>query len=82
MNISDEAVEAAARAYFENEDWRLSWDFVKEPNRSAIRADQRAALEAAAPLLKEQAWNEGCAATTRAVGSGADYPVNPYKVVP
>jgi len=48
--ISDEAVVAAAKGYFENCDY-AEWDWIKEPARSSLLSDMRAALEAAHPLI-------------------------------
>jgi hypothetical protein len=53
MKISDEAVEAAAKGRFENCDY-ADWEFIKEPARSEMLADMRAALEAALPILLSQ----------------------------
>jgi hypothetical protein len=51
-NIPEEAVEAAAEAVYGS-------GFDGSPQRDAWLADFRKALEAAAPHLLEQAWNEG-----------------------
>lgn len=68
MNISKEAIEAAARAAYiaDNLCWdgaEAAWDDMGGSERSFERAGweiaARAALEAAAPLLMAQAWDEG-----------------------
>lgn len=58
--ISEEAVEAAAMAHFEN-GWGDSrkWEDAEVEAQSEARNDMRAALEAAAPHLLAQAWQEG-----------------------
>lgn len=48
--IPEAAVEAAAKAYFENCDY-AEWEFIAERVQVAILADMRAALEAAAPYM-------------------------------
>lgn len=68
MNISKEAIEAAARLAFpqcwEEVEWRNAWH--EESYRAHMKWAQekaidrtRAALEAVAPLLMAQAWDEG-----------------------
>ena len=68
MNISKEAIEAAARAAYmaDNAEWEgagEAWDDMggSEPclERALREISARAALEAAAPLLMAQAWDEG-----------------------
>lgn len=53
MNVTSEAIEAAAKGYFENCDY-AEWDRLEEPSRVEIRADLRAALEAARPYMQER----------------------------
>ena len=77
--IPDEAVEAAARAYWDGHykttsdpEWR---DAVASPHRDdetgQVRDMMRAALEAAAPHLMAAAWDE-CVASDTAW-------INPYR---
>lgn len=79
MNISKEAIEAAENAYPSGED---------EARRRGIESTShyfgmKAALEAAAPLLMAQAWNEGAKAMKRAVSEEQSVsfimPNNPYR---
>ena len=92
MNIPEEAIEAAARAMHPE-----VWDkalFVREYGEMAGRVHMRraqkewlgiarAALEAAAPMLMAQAWNEGAKAMMRAVSEEQSVsfimPNNPYR---
>lgn len=59
--IPEDAVESAAKAlalggFYSEKEWNeITLDKKKEP----FRKHARIALEAAAPLLMEQAWNEG-----------------------
>jgi hypothetical protein len=56
--ISDEAVEAAAMAFFGT--LALSkWEDLGSLTRAAYRSKARAALEAAAPHMLAEAWDEG-----------------------
>jgi hypothetical protein len=66
MQISDEAVEAAAR-----ETYRVaaefayesdSWDDLSDGQREAFAEDARTILEAAAPYIAAEAWDR-CAAS-------------------
>lgn len=63
VTIPDEAVEAAARAMVgASKNWSLEeWDapFIPERYKDRYRTQARAALEAAAPHLMGQAWDEG-----------------------
>ena len=63
MKISDAAVEAAARASWErsNSDPWISGDHddIRWHDRREYIEDARATLEAAAPHLMAQAWQEG-----------------------
>ena len=92
MNIPEEAIEAAARVAFpsawEEAEWRNAWHaesyraHMKWARKRAL--DQaRAALEAAAPMLMAQAWNEGAKAMMRAVSEEQSVsfiaPNNPYR---
>ena len=56
MNISDAAVEAAAKAHYEI--GIGSWEGAYSDTRDVERADMRAALEAAAPYMlgEDAAW--------------------------
>jgi hypothetical protein len=68
-NISDEAVEAAARALYKGQpiyDEAVGvitgykpWDWMEPEYQNSMRSDARAALEAAAPHLMAAAWDEG-----------------------
>jgi len=75
MSVSDEAVEAAARAIARYETGTQS----PIPNDTDI-AHARTALEAAAPFIAAQAWDEGWDAMAdfdhRQAGQ---YPSNPYR---
>lgn len=64
MNVVHEAVEAAARTYepdvweyLDDREGRLRGNLERLRERSLSRA--RAALEAAAPIIAAQAWDEG-----------------------
>ena len=57
MNISKEAIEAAAEALFNRGGHAGAFD--EHPVRMMYVNQSRAALEAAAPLLMAQAWDEG-----------------------
>jgi len=54
MNISEEAVEAAARAMAMH-GWG-AWEFVPDEMRTLFLRDARIALEAAAPHLLPEVW--------------------------
>lgn len=56
MNISKEAIEAAAR---ELNIYVTPWEDLEEEQRNGWRSQAHAALRAAAPLLIAQAWDEG-----------------------
>jgi hypothetical protein len=62
--ISDEAVEAAAKAIYESESYQNRWDWpLSEFDREEYRKHARAALEAAAPYLQQEpsaasVWDE------------------------
>lgn len=79
MNISDEAVEAAGRAYRAKVEWidrHSRDDYGRE-----VELGVRAALEAAAPHLMAGAWDEGGRAAVGHHDTG--YPIrNPYKAAP
>lgn len=93
MNISDKAVEAAANEISKSSGMRFDgfWSRIEdlEPeDREYALAESRAALEAAAPYLMAQAWEEGvevyplcyaavaCGACPACMGPD---PVNPYR---
>lgn len=79
MNIPDEAVEAAAKALYQNT--LTSWDGAHARTKELCRRDARAALEAAAPHLLAEAWREGCAEGLACDwDKGAEFlPLNPYR---
>ena len=91
MNIPEEAVEAAARAGDPeawNEEsmagaWGRNAGVHMRLAQSLARTRARAALEAAAPMLMAQAWNEGAKAMKRAVSEEQSVsfiaPNNPYR---
>jgi hypothetical protein len=57
VNISDEAVEAAARA-LAVQAWG-QWEYVPNELRRAFLRDAKITLEAAAPFIAAEAWDEG-----------------------
>jgi hypothetical protein len=57
VSISDEAVEAAARA-IRDDDWPDHEDQIHHPIKDYM-SNARAALKAAAPLIAAEAWDEG-----------------------
>lgn len=59
MKISEEAIEAAAEGLVDHIEQK-PWEHMGDHLQSTYRDDARAALEAAAPLLMAQAWDEGC----------------------
>ena len=59
MNIPDEAVEAAALALLERDYGVRDWSIVTEQVKGNYLDEARTALEAAAPHLMAQAWDEG-----------------------
>lgn len=68
MNISKEAIEAAARAVYGLDPWEdgssvsappFAWAALGADDRRNYYPAARAILEAAAPLLMAQAWDEG-----------------------
>ena len=63
MQISDEAVEAAAKAQFEKWHPEEKWDDRPDIQR-IFRRDARAALDAAAPYIAAQALNEAASKIT------------------
>ena len=83
--ISDEAVEAAAKAAAKD-DAEPNWYLETERFRDAWRIRMRAALAAAAPFIAAQAWDEAADATidyawllTNSQDSDPAKPVNPYR---
>lgn len=59
MDLSDEWVEAAARALWGTTTYRVAWETVGPKVRDMYLRRARAALEAVAPLIAAQAWDEG-----------------------
>lgn len=61
MTVSDEAVEAAAKAEFEFEFGKTlaDWADMCDDTRARYRRRSAAALTAAAPFIAAQAWDEG-----------------------
>lgn len=57
--ISDEAVEAAAVAVFTQAYEPADWDLVVKQIKARYIRDARIALEAAAPYMLAEAWEEG-----------------------
>jgi hypothetical protein len=89
MNISDEAVEAVASILYDLGERQLTHHF--SDVQEVMLSDARQILEAAAPYLSAQAWDEGAegawARSTPAV-NGTVYkwrhsgePHNPYRPV-
>lgn len=75
--IPVEAVEAAAKAVYEDT-FGKSWEDESEDYRNELRETQRLALEAAAPYMLAEAWDEGGRAATGTYDTG--YPSrNPYR---
>jgi hypothetical protein len=57
--ISDEAVEAAAKAYWES-DAGVSWEeHTTDDYRDRMREAMRTALEAVTPSIAAEAWEDG-----------------------
>jgi hypothetical protein len=59
VNISDEAVEAAALALLERDYGVNDWGITDEQVKAAYLDEARTALEAAAPHIAAEAWDEG-----------------------
>lgn len=71
MNINEEAVEAAAKAIYATEAYPIydeakevftghkPWEWLNEGSWASYRTKARAAMEAAAPYLMAEAWDEG-----------------------
>jgi hypothetical protein len=59
MNISDEAVEAAAKPLWEPNEHDDTWASEFPTYKDYLKAEARKVLEAAAPYLMAQAWDEG-----------------------
>jgi len=83
--IPDEAVEAAARAVYEDT-FGKPWADESEDYRNELRETQRAALEAAAPHLMAVAWDEAHFAAIGCDSTCCDYmhdaprgDMNPYR---
>ena len=83
MNIPEDAIKETAKALMAYGWGPAKWDQSPEAFRSEYRGLARAALEAAAPLLMAQAWNEGAKAMMRAVSEEQSVsfiaPYNPYR---
>jgi hypothetical protein len=58
VNISDEAVEAAARATFVHANLGAAWEDAQPDWRDAYRASVLAGLEAAAPYIAAEAYED------------------------
>lgn len=74
--ISDEAVEAAAKALFEES--VTPWRMAAKEERVIFRRRARAALEAAAPHLMAESWDQGYDEGLSA-GRGSRSDANPYR---
>lgn len=59
ISISDEAVDAAAKAIFGQQYDPEEWELAVNGTRGRCRRDARAALGAAAPHLMSEAWDAG-----------------------
>jgi len=57
-HIPEAAVEAAAEAIYERRFGPKGWDGLPDKPRKQYADDARSILEAAAPYLMEQAWDE------------------------
>ena len=92
MNISKEAIEAAEKSLRDEglddvgnppHGWRCEYPDLYPGYCTCVTDLARAALEAAAPLLMAQAWNEGAKAMKRAVSEEQSVsfimPNNPYR---
>jgi len=78
MTVPDEAVEAAAKA-LAIVAWG-EWEYVPTALRGRMRRDARITLEAAAPFIAAQAWDEGWNAFARYDSDQRQsYPDNPYR---
>lgn len=81
MQISDEAVEAGARAVYAH--LRLEcpkpWDELKPIWRANYRKEARAVLAAAAPHMLAEAWDEGNIAGMFDLPSENHATNNPYR---
>lgn len=83
-HVTDEAVEKAAQALHDNRAMRShALHEVGEPLGNTVydnerRADARAALEAAAPLIAAAAWDEGYAMSERELDHAyGGHPISP-----
>jgi len=82
MNISDEVVEAAARAGYKVAvfaDETASWDDLSEDQCQVWIDDARHILEAVAPHLMAQAWDEGADAEFQRSVMKRQRDANPYR---
>jgi hypothetical protein len=78
MKISDEAVEATAKAIHEAGDWDVPWTG-DDWRADCARTEARAALEAATPHLMAQVWEEGRLGGHAEEQSGFENAMNPYR---
>lgn len=77
--IPDAAVEAAAKQLFAQDSGEAAWGEVREAIRNHYRGEVMSVLEAAAPHMLSEAWNEGKAATfADPVGIAFGDVTNPY----
>lgn len=81
MNIPNEAIEAAAKGAFKRTHPHGNWSLAISDMRDQYLSEAHAALEAAAPYMLAEAWEQGYEA--------ADYDAphsiktdNPYRTVP
>jgi len=77
MNIPDEAVEAAANELHDREGYSISLADSPKYRKDYYRALATEVLEAAAPYMLAQAWDEGREADDFEVSIGFD--ANPYR---
>ena len=81
MKISDEAVEVGSRVFAEVDPFWPdgNWDSCPEDLRESVRGMVAAILEAAAPSLMAQAWDEGRDEGYADAQRGYDLASNPYR---
>ena len=75
--IPDVAVEAAAKCTYERE-MGVNWDGLQSSVKRGYLEDARAALEAAAPHMLAEAWDEGHAAGISHDFEATTQPRNPH----
>ena len=81
MTISNEVVEAAARAAAKDED-ASNWDDEPDYYRNGWCNRIQVALEAAVPIIRAEAWDEGWLAVWTFMTSTdprRERPTNPYR---